>query len=382
MNIFLERYADEILISSLGLKSGDVLSINTEECNSEFAHILAKKAREITGNGCYIQLIENGKVVATEEAATDFPIEKKPTALLHLPTYKEYEEIEDEKIYEAPKLQSFRLLSEPLFNPSPSIPFSSAPSPNKAWGKSLDDEGTASLASSLISDLLSLGEDDYLERTKSLKEILRYERDKLNKLELAQGRITTEEGTDLSFKFLDGSEFAITETSTSNGRLFTPTIFSSDIFRALNKTSLNGYLNITRPIMLFGKMITNLSVTFENGSIVDFSSDERSARLFSLYLKQDREAGKASMLSIAEETNPASFIEYFSFPEWDRMRTTSIVLGGPRPEGIKEEVKSETVDSLVYLYLPIGSDSMIIEASDNKGEEFTIVEDGILQEEE
>lgn len=377
MDIFLERYADIILRSALDLKAGDVLSINTEECNSKFAHLIANKARELTGNGSYIQLIEDGKVIDTEEAGTEFPINKKPTALLHLPTFRKFEEPDNDKVYSAPELQGFKLLSEPLYNPTPSIPYISAPIPNDEWEDMLDGE-----ASSLLSELLSLEEDDYIERSISFRDIVRYEKEKLNGLHLKSGRITTEEGTDLSFKFLSGSEFASTFTSTTDERLFIPTIFASDIFRALDKNSLNGYLNITKPIMLFGKEARSLSIRFENGNVSEFSTDEDSGALFNLYLKQDKDAGKASMLSIVEENNPASFIDLAYLPDWDRMKSTSITLGGPRPEGIKEEAKTEAADSIVSLYLPIGSSSLIIECEDENGDEHLIVEDGILQEEE
>lgn len=382
MDIFLNRYADVILQSSLKLKKGDVLSINTEECNSRFAHIIADKARAITGNGSYIQLIENGKVIETEEASTEFPINQKPTALLYLPTYKEYKEAEKNKEYSAPELQEYRLLSEPLYNPVPSLPFASAPVPNDIWGGMLDEDGDESLAASIISDLLSLGEDDYLEALKNSDDILEYEKEKLNALDFVSGRITSEEGTDITFKFLAGSIFATEQSETNAGRTFSPIIYHSNILRALDTNSVNGYLNITKPITLFGRTISNLSLTFENGSITDFSTDERSAELIRLYLMQDRQAGKASMLSISEETNPASFIDYFYLPELDRMRCTSLIIGSPRPEGIEEDAKNNTVDSLVSLTLPIGSDSLIIEAINRDGDEFTIVEDGIIQENE
>ena len=63
MDIFSERYAEAILRHALGLARGDVLSINTEADNLDFAHDVARKAREITGNGSFIQTIENGKVI-------------------------------------------------------------------------------------------------------------------------------------------------------------------------------------------------------------------------------------------------------------------------------------------------------------------------------
>ena len=114
MNMLMERYADIILRKALRLQKGDVLSINTEEENSDFAHLIANKAKTITGNGSFIQNIENGKVIETEEAATDFPIEKKPTALLYLPVYRSYKEAEDATVLSAPEIQRFRHDSEKL----------------------------------------------------------------------------------------------------------------------------------------------------------------------------------------------------------------------------------------------------------------------------
>ena len=160
MNMLLERYADVIIRRALRLREGDVLSINTEEENADLATLIARKAKEITGNGSYIQNIENGKVTETTEATTDFPIEKKPTVLLYLPVYKEYEETEEGKLYSAPEIQKYRLLSEPLDNSDPVIPFAAAPVPSVLWGKAIADEEDASLPYSVLTELLALDEDD------------------------------------------------------------------------------------------------------------------------------------------------------------------------------------------------------------------------------
>ena len=77
MDIFTSRYAEAILRFALGLDKGDVLSINTESDNLDFAHDVARLAREITGNGTFIQTIENGKVVSSDEVFSDFPITAK-----------------------------------------------------------------------------------------------------------------------------------------------------------------------------------------------------------------------------------------------------------------------------------------------------------------
>ena len=380
MNMLLERYADFIIRRALRLQDGDVLSINTEEENADLASLIARKAKEITGNGSYIQNIENGKVTETVEAASDFPIEKKPTVLLYLPVYKEYDEIEKGKLYTAPEIQRFRMLSEPIDNGDPVIPFAAAPVPSARWGKAISDEEDEALAYSLLTELLSLDEDDYL-RENDDEDILLYECDELNKKKLVRAHIQDEEGTDLEFSFLPGSEFRTTVSRLKDGRKFNPTIFSSDIFRAIDKSSCEGYFTITRPFMLFGRAIRSLSCRVSKGRITEFSADEKSGELMELYLMQDQNAGAVSELSIAEESTKAADIDYFALPEWDRMRGISITIGGQRSDSLRtEDARKNANDSLVTLTLPIGSDTTVITAYDEEGNEYTIAEDGFITE--
>lgn len=383
MNILFHRYAEIITKKALKLRKGDVLSINTEERYSAFAHLVADIARSITGNGSYIQLIEKGKVTHTEEAATDYPIGKNASALLYLQTVNNCPEFEAHKVFNAPELQSFKLLSEPLGNPTPSLPFVTAPMPSEEWGKLIDEEdGNESLVYEVLSDLMALGEDDYLDISDNREDILEYEYEKLNALKLVRGRITNEEGTDISFEFLKGSKFKTTLETTSSNRKFIPSVFYSDLFHALDKTKTSGYLNITYPISLFGHKISSLSVTLENGRVISFDADRNLGEVFNTYLEQDNQAGVASMLTIAEDSNPAAFINIMNYPEWDRMRGVAITLGGIKATAVEGDLIDQTTDSLVTLTLPIGSDSTTITVEDEDGIEYTIYEDGIIIEEE
>ena len=305
MNMLMERYADIILRRALRLREGDVLSINAESENSDFAHLIARKAREITGNGSYIQNIENGKVTATEEAASDYAIEKKPTALLYLPVYRSYMKAERGKLFTAPEIQRFRHLSDPLDNSDPMIPFASAPVPSSDWGKVLDEDGDISLPSTLLSDLLGLGEDDYLAGGEDTDLIL-YERDRLNGFNLKKGRIRDEDGTDLEFSFLEGSQFMSSIMVLPDGRKFIPTIYASDIFRALEKTSAEGYFTATKPFMLFGHIVRSFSARVEHGKITDFSTDSVSMPLF---------RHSDAILAPSTRKSPVSFLPFFSFRE-------------------------------------------------------------------
>lgn len=381
MDILFERYADLIVRDALKLKKGDVLSINTEEANSELAHVVARIARKITGNGSFIQIIENGKVTDTEEVESDFPINLKPTALLYLPVYRAFEEAEAGKIFGAPEIQRYRHLSDPLDNPLPSIPFVTAPVPSNDWGHAIDEEWNVRESASLLSELLSLADDNYLSINSENEDVLLYEKEKLNSMKLEKCRIVDENGTDLEFSFLSGSEFSTTLTVLSSGRRFKPTVFSADIFRAIDQKSAEGYFTITHPIMVFGKIINNLSCRVEHGRIVDFTTDEESGRIFSLFLSQEEKAGRISDLTLAEEGTTASNIEIFGLPEWDRMRSVSITIGGPRPESLAtDDAKRNANDSLLTLTLPIGTDATTIIAFDENGIDYVIMEDGFLRE--
>ena len=375
-DFYLNKYAEIILKRGLNLQKGDVLSINTEEENSEFAHLVAKAAHEITGLGVFINYIKDGKVEDTEEAMTEFPINKRPSALLHIPTYKSYEDIELDKEYSARELQAYRLLSEPLTNQTPSTPYATAYLPSQSW----DEEEIDLNSSSLLSEVFSLEEDDVLSSMKESADILNYEKNKLNNLNLVKGRIYSEEGVDLEFEFLPHSHFETSEEITTNGRKFIPTLFTTELFRALDKNKTNGYLNITKPIMLFGKKLANLSIAFRNGRITEFSALEDNGKLFDLFLKQDSNALFASELIIAEENN--NDVDFFALPEWDRMRGCALTLGGARAKGLSDEDIDKLNDSLVTLTLPIHSSTLTIECEDDKGCEYTILEDGILTEED
>ncbi len=376
-DLYLSKYAILILKHGLNLRNGDVLAINTEEENSEFAHLIASYAQRLTGNGVFINYIKDGKVEDTEEAMTEFPINKKPTALLHIPTYKKYMNAEKDKEYSARELQAFRLLAEPVSNQIPAIPFATAFLPSDIW----DEEELEESSSSFLSELFSLEADEYIESMKEMSNVLRYEKDKLNKLNLKRGRIYSDDGVDLEFEFLPGSSFEVGEEITKDGRCFTPLLYSSEIFRALDKTKTNGYLSITKPILLFGNKLSNLTLRFEAGRITEFQAYEENGELFNLFLKQDANAAYASELVIAESNN-ASAIEYFALPEWDRMRGTSIIIGSARGKGLKDDAIDRANDSLVSLSLPLCSSSLIIDAEDDSGNVYRILEDNIIREDD
>ncbi len=375
---FSESYADQILFSALRIKSGDVLSINTEEEDYAFARLIAEKAKKITGNGSYIQLLKNGRIVEEFDILSDFPLTKKPTLFIYLSYYKKKDEVESGRIYEAKDLQRFSLLSDPIDNPPPSFPFVTSFLPSSIWDDEIKENDDEKTSKELLSSVFLTDMDERLLRHENMI----YKCDVLNRMGLTSGRITAESGTDLSFSFLPSSVFHTSTSTTTDGRLFSPYIIAEDVFRLIDPSSLSGWLNTTRSFVLWGKRVNSLSLEFERGKVISVKGNIYTESLFSIYMNQDVNATRAGMLTIVEDTSPLWDEELTYIPELDRMRTVSITLGGPKGEAVDSGTEDKTIDSLLSLSLPIGDESLTIEAVDRNGEEVCIYSDGSINDDE
>lgn len=379
---FYSRYADLILSSALKIKKGDVLSINTEEEDYAFARIISEKAKAVTGNGSYIQLLKDGRIVSQFDILSSFPLTKEPNVFLYISYFKSFEEVERERLYEARELQRFSLLSDPLDNPLPSSPFVKVYLPSKEWDEKTESNDWALTSRELLSSILNLEDDDYLRTNNLISENILYKTKCLNRLGLREGRIADDEGTNLTFTFLPGSEFISSYSMTADRRPFSPSLISRDIFRLIDPYSLSGYLNITRPVLIFGVPVTGLSFYFEKGKVVSVSGSRKEEELFYIYSSQDENALRASMLTLNEADHPLFDMDLTYISEYDRMRTVSITIGGPRGEAVKDIENTATVDSLLTLNLPIGSKSLVVTALDKDGNEWTLYENGFILEED
>ena len=383
---FYYAYARHILDSALQVKSSDVLAINTEERNMEFARILAEVMKERTDLGSYLMLVDGGKKGDTTELFSDYVMDQAPTVFIYLQSYKGYEEVSEMQEIDAPSLQRFRHLSSPLVLEKPNIVFATVPCPSDEWGRILEEDGDITTAEDMIADLLGFEEEEVEALHRDMREMTRYDNHNLNRERMFHCHVETYDGmTDIDFNFLPRSSFMSFEAETISGRSFIPSLIATSHARPVSKISADGHVNVTRPFMLFGKRIDHLSLTFEEGRIVSYETDEESSKLLERFFSLDEDNLRLSELIIADEGGRASEIEYAAYPEWDRLRTTHITLGQAHSESIEytdedDAIREGAAMSLSYLSLPIGNDEMAITLSDQDGNECEIMEDGMIKE--
>lgn len=385
MDYFYELYAAYILKRAIELGEDDVLSINTEERYVPFARLLAEKAKEITGNGSYLVIIENKRAKEAVEIFSDYLIEKNPTVFIYLQGRDEEPEFENNRIYSAREAQLFNHLSSPTILPEAEVSFLTIPMPNELWAEKIGEDRLEKNAALLISDFLSLSSEKNMPTLKEAVEIDNYDKMNLNSHKGLKAKLYSDDGmVDLSFSFVDESIFKSLVFETKNKRKFLPHLFPSSYFRAIDKKSAEGHVYTNMPFLLFGKIIGSAGFEFENGKVVSFSSSEEDAERLNTYLMQDEDASALAEISITETFSELEEIPLFNYTEWDKLRGIVLSLGAPRSEAVPFESEEEAAlkgiaSSFFTLSIPLGT-GLTLSVENEDGEEEIIYCDGFIED--
>lgn len=386
MDYFYDLYAAYILHHAIELNENDVLSINTEEEYVPFARLIAEKAKEITGNGSYLVIIEKKRAKEAIEIFSDYLIEKNPTVFIYLQGRDEEPEFIKEKSYTAREAQQFFHLASPIILPDPEVSFITVPMPSEEWARSLAEDGEKKNIIAIITDFLELNGDLGFQSFRDTVEMDSYDKKNLSYHKGRRAHIFSEDGmTDLYFEFAENSEFKSLLFETKDKRRFSPHIFSSSYFRAVDMRSANGHVNVPLPFRLFGKTIYSASFEFENGKVKSFSSSDEDAERIMTYLMQDEMAGHLAEVEITESSARITDIELFAYPEWDKLRGIVLTLGAPRSEGVpfsdeQEAMRHGISNSLFTLSLPLGSGDITLEMENEEGYDDLVYLDGVIED--
>lgn len=385
MDYFYELYASYILKRTIELTEDDILSINTEERYVPFARLLAQKAKEITGNGSYLVIIENKKAKEAVEIFSDYLIEKSTTLFIYLQGRDEEPMFENEKIYSAREAQLFGHLASPTILPEASVSFLTIPMPSPHWAKRIFEEAEEKSIATLISDFLGLNSEKEIPSLREAIEIDEYDKLNLNGHKSRKAKLYSDDGMiDLSFSFVEDSRFNSLIFETKNKRRFMPHLFPSSYFRAIDKNSANGHIYTSIPFILFDKVINSAGFEFERGKITSFSSSEEDAERIRTYLLQDEEAANLAEISVTETFSELEEIPLFNYSEWDKLRGIVLTLGSPRSEVVpfksEDEASSKGVAiSLFTLSIPLGT-AVTLSVESEDGDEEVIYSDGFIED--
>ena len=382
MDFYADKYAHFILDRMLRLESGEKLTINCNEENFSFAKQLARLAAEKTGVNSTLVYIEKGKVESVDEIEP--PYQGKETGkacMLHLASLPECS-FDKEKELGARELQEFRLLADPIvLDRRISVPWATAYVPSPYWAEFLYGAGeTVDRLWMDLAELYDLEDGDTTDMTISQEKVLRKRIRVLESLGISELHL---KGPNLYLKLplSQGVSFQTSAVRLKDGRFFYPSYPCEDVFIPIDFRRASGYFSTTRRFRLFDRFFENASVSVENGRIKGFVLEDGNDEI-NRFFQTDSKSAMLGELILCDHMTQASRKDLcLGVPILDRMRTTTIVLGGVSPEAITEEDESRLEEngintSFTRLELPIGSDELQVTALLENGDEVDIMIDG------
>ena len=129
---------------------------------------------------------------------------------------------------------------------------------------------------------------------------------------------------------------------------------------------------------LIGRLSRDLPL---RGKVVSYNATNKGSMLFSV----DEGASVLSCLSLSyNDTIESRYLSQAIHPHFNREITGSLVLGGFNLNTLTDQSTDEEIDasklgrSLVRLEIPIGSDSLSIQATDEQGNKSVIMDEGVV----
>ncbi|MCR5732027.1 MAG: aminopeptidase [Sphaerochaetaceae bacterium] len=385
-NYYRDKYARFILEKMLRLEKGEKLTINSNEETFSFAKKLSYLASEITGVTSTLVYIVDGKVESVDEI--DPPYQAKETgkvAMLHLASFPECNFDKDAELG-AKELQEFRLLSDPIvLDRRISVPWATVYVPSPYWAEFLYGSGeTVDRLWMDISELYDLDEES-TDLTISQEKVLRKRISHLESLGISALHVKGP-NCDLYLPLAKGASFQTSAVRLKEGRYFYPSYPCEDVIVPVDFKNASGHFTTTRKFRLFDRFFENASVTIENGKLTGFTLEDGNDEI-NCFFKSDSKSTQIGEIILCDHMTHASRKDLcLGIPIIDRMRTTTIVLGGVTPEAITEEDETRLEEngintSFTRLELPIGSKDLQISALLENGDEVDIIQDGSFTDE-
>lgn len=394
MQEILRRYARLIIEIQLKLQRGDALSINTENSTMGFARMLATMACESTMQTVNIVETNHGKVAQVLEFdPVEHRIKRPPVTgyvMCHLIDLDNAPYTTDDNVSslteEVGKLGSYGLLSDPVFlDRRIAVPWANIPLPGPLWamqllGKAASDEDMWAL----FSRIYRLEDDHGLKFWVDQANMLHYRKQLLTKK--GKTHITIKgDGCDLQATLADNTKWTGGSSTVSSGRVFIPSLPIQHIHASLNMNLTKGTLRASRPMLLLGKTVLEATFTIEKGKVVSYNAKQGKDAL-DAFFAVDQGASIVSGLSLADnDTIESRYLTQAIHPHFNREITTSLVLGGFSLNTLTDQSTDEEIDasklgrSLVRLDIPLGSDSLTIEITDEQGQHTLLMHEGVFE---
>ncbi|GLW32700.1 aminopeptidase [Actinoplanes regularis] len=145
--------------------------------------------------------------------------------------------------------------------------------PNPGWATQVFGEPDVERLWQAVGTAMRLDEDDPARAWRERAAMLAERGAALDTLDLSEVRYLGE-GTDLTVGLIPGCHWTGGGMVDADGIAYLPNIPTEEVFTSPDRRRVDGVLRVTKPLVLAGRLVTGLRLTFEDGRITSVAADE------------------------------------------------------------------------------------------------------------
>ena len=400
----LKKYARLIVKSGLNIQEDQVLVISCPIEGAEFARVVAEialkeGAGDVVMNWGDEQFSKIRYLYAPERVFEEFPQWRKEFYLSNARKGAAFlsiaasdpelmKDVDPNRLAKASKTSNTALkeYSERMMTNQNTWCIASIPT--KAWAKKvfpeLSGESAVEKLWKTIFKTVRVDREDPIAAWEEHKNNLQKRMEFLNYHQFKILHYKNSLGTNLKIELPEGHLWAGGSDTTPEGVEFIANIPTEEVYTLPKKTGVNGKVVSTKPLNYNGNLIDEFTLTFENGSVVDFRAKKGHETLKNL-IETDPGAcylGEVALVPYDSPISKSNILFYNTL--FDENASCHLALGKAYPTCLKngesmtkEELERAGVnDSLIHVDFMVGSKDLEIIGITSKGEEIQIFKDG------
>lgn len=394
----LDSYATVILEFGLKIKYGEKVLILFDENGIELARRISSKAYQLGASD--VRTIYRDSEIeisryqyGTNQALKSFPKFEADYQLesmrngyhsINLMSFNGVENnIDANKIAAYQTIRSKMMAETQKIGMSNHVKWVIAPVASYRWAKAIHPQLAPDIAYELLWEELfkvcRVNEENPLLSWKIHNQSLKFHTDWLNRIDI-QSLHFMDQNTDLTVGLVDNHIWCGGENVTKDGKVFLSNIPTEEVYTMPNKYEVDGHVKITRPFMLYGKLINELTLYFKEGKVIDFITSG-ATELISKFIHTDSGSNRLGEIALVDKFSPINQINHpFYQLLIDENACSHLALGNAYEENITNTYSSkESVgfnQSSVHLDLMIGSNDMTVTGKLKDGQEMLIMKEG------
>ena len=187
-------------------------------------------------------------------------------------------------------------------------------------------------------------------------------------------------GTDLTVGLLGGSRWVCGRLETVGGITHAPNIPTEEVFTAPDPERVQGVVRATKPLFAASRLITGLTVRFEDGRAVAIDAEQGADTLRTLTQRDPGAARLGEVALVDRMSRIAGLGTVFYDTLIDENAASHIALGGAIEEAIEGESDIERANrSELHIDFMIGSDDVEVIGVTREGREVPLLRRGSWQ---